>query len=80
MEVQDAAMRSHHQMITRSLQGCGHRVDVFLTIDLSSCANKNDSLIRQMAFWHGDTAQETLPLLNRSTSTQATGHECPRCT
>lgn len=71
VEVQDAAMRSHHQMITRSLQGCGHRVDVFLTIDRRSCANKNDSLIRQMAFWHGDTAQETLPLLNRSTS-QAT--------
>ena len=67
--MQDAAMQSQNQMITRSLQECGHAVDVLLTVDQRSCASNNETLVRQLSHWHGETARDTWHITATSQAT-----------
>ena len=55
-QIQDDAMRSHHEKITLPLQACGHSVDLLLTLDSRSCSIGNTTLKARLASWHGGAA------------------------
>jgi hypothetical protein len=59
--VQDNIMRSHHEMVTRSLEACGSTVDILLAIDTRGCANS--SLRARLASWHEDHVRIAKPVV-----------------